>query len=110
MIGNCNCSPPYRQEVLIVRSMIIITTIFCNQSLFAFAAETKPTRTKLKVGDKAPTFAGKTDENKDWDSNKHAGKNIYVVYFYPADMTPGCTKQACSYRDALADLKQRSTI
>lgn len=62
---------------------------------------------QLKVGDKAPTFVGRTDKNKKWESAKHAGKKIYVVYFYPADMTPGCTKQACNYRDALADLRRK---
>jgi len=62
---------------------------------------------ELKVGDKAPAFIGMNDHNKKWDSQKHAGKKIHVVYFYPADMTPGCTKQACSYRDALAELDRR---
>jgi len=63
-------------------------------------------RIDLKVGDPAPHFIGTDDENREWDSEKRAGKKIYVVYFYPADMTPGCTIQACSYRDALADLKR----
>ncbi|NOY29578.1 MAG: peroxiredoxin [Planctomycetes bacterium] len=61
---------------------------------------------ELKVGGPAPHFVGTDDENHEWDSEKRAGKKIYVVYFYPADMTPGCTVQACSYRDALADLKR----
>jgi len=60
----------------------------------------------VKVGEKAPTFVGIDDEKKKWDSKEKAGKKIYVIYFYPADMSPGCTKQACSYRDALADLKR----
>jgi len=64
-------------------------------------------RSGLKVGDKAPTFVGVDEENKKWDSKEKTGKKIYVVYFYPADMTPGCTKQACNYRDALADLKRK---
>ncbi len=61
---------------------------------------------ELQVGDPAPHFVGMDDENREWDSKKRAGKKIYVVYFYPADMTPGCTIQACSYRDALANLKR----
>ena len=56
------------------------------------------------VGDKAPKFAGTTDEGKPWKSTDHVGKKIVVVYFYPADTTGGCTKQACAYRDALAKL------
>ncbi len=64
-------------------------------------------RAILKVGDKAPTFVGVDDQNEKWDSKEKAGKKKYIVYFYPADMTPGCTKQACSYRDAVADLKRK---
>jgi peroxiredoxin Q/BCP len=66
----------------------------------ALAAEPKYDEpVALKVGDKAPQFAGKTDEGKDWKSSDHVGKKTIVVYFYPKDMTPGCTKQACNYRD-----------
>ena len=77
-------------------------------TLIAPQALAKPEkRADLKVGDKAPAFVGVDDQNKKWDSKEKAGKKIYVVYFYPADMTPGCTKQACSYRDAFADLNRK---
>jgi peroxiredoxin Q/BCP len=72
------------------------------------AQETKPAKTvTLKLSDEAPHFSGNTDKEKKWDSKEHAGKKIFVVYFYPADMTPGCTAQACAYRDALATLKRK---
>jgi peroxiredoxin Q/BCP len=72
------------------------------------AQETKPEKiVKLKLSDEAPHFSGLTDKEKKWDSKKHAGKKIFVVYFYPADMTPGCTAQACAYRDALAKLERK---
>ena len=58
----------------------------------------------LKVGDAAPKFAVKDDSGKDWKSDEHVGKKIVVVYFYPADMTGGCTKQACGFRDDMAKL------
>ncbi len=73
----------------------------CGSSAFG-----KESQVELKVGDSAPTFVGVNEKNEKWDSKKRAGKKIYVVYFYPADMTGGCTKQACSYRDALADLQR----
>lgn len=60
---------------------------------------------QLTVGDAAPAFEAKTDAGKDWKSADFADKTL-VVYFYPAAMTGGCTKQACAYRDdqkALAD-------
>ena len=83
-------------------------------SLVCFAQDgsgtSKPAKQKkvvLNVGDKAPTFTGMDDENKKWNSKERAGKKIYVVYFYPADMTPGCTKQACSYRDAMKEFESK---
>lgn len=66
----------------------------------------KPKPVVLKVGDSAPAFAGQTDKDKPWKSADYAGKKILVVYFYPADMTGGCTAQACGYRDALAELER----
>jgi len=61
----------------------------------------------LKVGDAAPSFQALDDTGKEWKSADHVGKGILVVYFYPADMTGGCTKQACGYRDDLSALKEQ---
>jgi thioredoxin-dependent peroxiredoxin len=69
----------------------------------ATAAET----VDLKVGDKAPTFEALDDTGKAWKSSEHVGKKIVVVYFYPADMTGGCTKQACGFRDKLGELTKK---
>ena len=62
---------------------------------------TSPAR--LEVGDKAPPFS-----LPDADGNKVSladfrGRKL-IVYFYPAASTPGCTKEACDFRDSLADL------
>lgn len=51
----------------------------------------------VKVGDKAPVFSAKDDTGKEWKSADHVGKKIVVVYFYPADCTGGCTKQAIGF-------------
>lgn len=67
----------------------------------ANADEAKPV--VLELGDQAPEFGGKTDEGKPWKSADHVGEKVIVVYFYPKDMTPGCTKQACTYRDMQKD-------
>lgn len=66
----------------------------------AFAAD-------LKVGDPAPKFAAKDEAGKDWKSEDHVGKKVVVVYFYPADFTGGCTKQACGFRDDLDELSKQ---
>ncbi len=60
---------------------------------------------KLEVGSAAPTFTSKDDQGKDWKSAEHFGQKIVVVYFYPADLTGGCTKQACGFRDDMAKLQ-----
>ena len=58
----------------------------------------------LSVGDKAPSFKAFADDGSLWDIQNILGDKIIVVYFYPAAMTGGCTKQACSYRDYREDL------
>lgn len=58
----------------------------------------------LKVGDPAPVFEALDDTGKLWKSTDYVGKTTLVVYFYPADMTGGCTKQACGFRDDLSKL------
>jgi peroxiredoxin Q/BCP len=62
---------------------------------------------KLKVGDPAPSFESTDDQGKAWKSSDHFGKKIVVVYFYPADLTGGCTKQACGFRDDLKKLSDK---
>lgn len=53
----------------------------------------------LKVGDKAPDFKLKPDQNKEVLLKDFLGKSDAVLYFYPMDNTPGCTKEACSFRE-----------
>ncbi|MHC4166855.1 MAG: peroxiredoxin [Planctomycetota bacterium] len=61
----------------------------------------------LKVGDNAPMFNANDHLGDLWQASKvlKSGKFL-VVYFYPAAMTGGCTKQACAYRDSAAPLKK----
>lgn len=67
-------------------------------------------RKRLEAGDTAPEFSGTDDKGKKWASKPLRGEKILIVYFYPADMTPGCTKQACAYRDTLAKLKRKDVL
>ena len=64
----------------------------------------------LDVGDKAPEFSTKDDAGKTWSSADHLGKKNIIVYFYPAAMTGGCTKQACSYRDGADKLAKLDAV
>lgn len=69
---------------LFVFMILIVTTSFSQE---------------LKVGDKAPEFKAETDDGTTFDLKNHLGDKYIVVYFYPAAMTSGCTKEACAYRD-----------
>jgi peroxiredoxin Q/BCP len=64
--------------------------------------------TKVKVGDAAPAIEGKDQNGKDWKLAEALGKKIVLVYFYPKDDTPGCTKEACGLRDRMEDLKSKN--
>ncbi len=59
---------------------------------------------KLSAGDKAPLFRGKDQDGKEINLKDLLGKKI-VLYFYPGDDTPTCTKQACNLRDNYKKLK-----
>lgn len=58
---------------------------------------------RLEVGDKAPAFSLPDADGNTVSLSDFAGRKV-VVYFYPAASTPGCTKQACDFRDNLAEL------
>lgn len=63
----------------------------------------------LKEGDKAPDFILKDEQNQDINLNDFKGKKV-VLYFYPKDNTPGCTKEACSFRDAYDDILEAGAV
>jgi peroxiredoxin Q/BCP len=80
----------------------ILSAILCATSfLFTNAAQCATP----KVGDKAPLVEGTNQDGKDWKLGNVLGKKIVLLYFYPKDNTPGCTKEACGLRDRMADLK-----
>jgi len=56
-------------------------------------------KVNLEVGDRAPVFETRDENGRTWQSSKHVGKKIIVLYFYPGDFTPGCTAQAQKFRD-----------
>ena len=59
--------------------------------------------TRLTAGDKAPAFALPDADGNKVSLSDYKGRRV-VVYFYPAASTPGCTKQACAFRDNLHEL------
>ena len=81
---------------LIVNLSILTSALLCAVNLNA-----------LEVGDKVPAFEALDDHGKSWKSESFRGKKLLLVYFYPAAMTGGCTKQACAFRDDQAKWKER---
>ena len=61
---------------------------------------------EVKKGDKVAAFNANDDKGTLWTSKETFNKNFLIVYFYPAAMTPGCTKQACAYRDNEKELAE----
>ncbi len=64
---------------------------------------------KLKVGDQAPEFELTTDQGDKVKLSDYRGKRV-VVYFYPQDDTPGCTTQACGFRDHYVEVEERNAV
>jgi len=62
-----------------------------------------------EAGSKAPAFSGLDQNGKKIKLSDFLGKKV-VVYFYPKDDTPGCTKQACSLRDNIGDLQKSGIV
>ena len=60
-------------------------------------------------GSNAPDFALKNQNGDDVALSDFKGKDV-IVYFYPKDDTPGCTKQACGFRDLWADIEKTGAI
>ncbi|MGH2574955.1 MAG: peroxiredoxin [Ignavibacteria bacterium] len=59
----------------------------------------------LKEGDPAPDFTLQSDEGKSVSLSDFKGISNVILYFYPKDMTSGCTKQACNFRDNISQFK-----
>ena len=63
----------------------------------------------LKEGDKAPAFTALTNAGKTVSLSDFKSQNV-ILYFYPRDDTPGCTKEACAFRDDFAAFKKKGAV
>jgi thioredoxin-dependent peroxiredoxin len=63
----------------------------------------------IKTGTNAPDFKLPASSGKEVQLSDFKGKNV-VLYFYPKDMTPGCTTQACDFRDMHGDFEEQNTV
>lgn len=63
----------------------------------------------VEIGKQAPDFTLENQDGKQVSLSDYQGKNV-VLYFYPKDMTPGCTTQACDFRDNHQAFEQEDTV
>jgi thioredoxin-dependent peroxiredoxin len=69
----------------------------------------KELKLKLKAGEAAPEFSAATSGGGKVSLADFRGKNV-ILYFYPRDDTPGCTKEACAFRDYFFDFKKKGAV
>ena len=63
----------------------------------------------LKIGDKAPVFKLSADNGKTFSLSDFKGKTL-ILYFYPKDLTSGCTQEACDFRDLQSAFKKKKGV
>jgi thioredoxin-dependent peroxiredoxin len=81
-----------------------LLSVSCNREV-----DMPSVREELTAGMPAPDFSAATSEGTELTLRSFRGK-LVVLYFYPKDDTPGCTREACSFRDAQAELRERGVI
>lgn len=90
------------QEIIMLK--LLFYTAVMLIALFGYKSYAA-TANSLKVGDDAPSFTLNDAKGKTHYLSDYAGQYL-VLYFYPKDDTPGCTKEACHFRDDMAQLEK----
>src|SRR5437870_2361129 len=103
-MGVSNKPKLHHMKIRSLRSLPVMVMAFMAAAslLTTNAAETP------KAGDKAPLIEGKDQDGKTFKLADVVGKKVVLLYFYPKDETPGCTKEACGFRDRISDLKKQN--
>lgn len=81
---------------------LICSLMLSSLTVVSFADALEVT---LSEGDSVPVFEAATTDGSTWRSKEHVGRKFIAVYFYPADLTGGCTRQACGFRDNMKELE-----
>lgn len=85
----------------------LLLSVFC---LLGIVNERGFCMAQLKEGNKAPEFKAISNEGKEVSLADYRGKNRVILYFYPKDNTPGCTVEACSFRDTIKKIEKTDAI
>ena len=75
----------------------------------AYSYMPKDPEISLKPGDKAPAFSATATDGSTLKLSDFKGKSV-ILYFYPRDDTPGCTKEACAFRDLYREIQSRGAV
>ena len=89
-----------------LKRYLLVVTLVVVSSISAFAAN----KECLPLDQKAPDFSLKNQDGKVVKLSDFQDKKNVVVYFYPKDNTPICTKESCSFRDAYEGLQNRGAV
>lgn len=81
------------------KATILIVTFLTAMSLNA----------QIQIGDRIPSFVLQDQNGQEFNSDEHLGKPL-VIFFYPKDHTPGCTAQACSFRDHESEFAEAGAL
>jgi peroxiredoxin Q/BCP len=87
-----------------IRSVVSFICVLAALAVWPARADGPPV--VLKAGDAAPLITGQDQQDRTWKLSRLIGHKNVLLYFYPKDETPGCTKEACSMRDGLASFKR----
>jgi len=82
---------------------------FSQPGVYSGTFMAKTIELKLQEGDVAPKFTVATSGGGKISLADYKGKNV-ILYFYPKDDTPGCTKEACAFRDEFAQFKKKGAV
>lgn len=86
-------------KLVLIVSVLVVGVMACAQEQ---KKEGNVMKT-LEIGDEVPRFVLEDQYGQEFDVADYIGKKILVIYFYPKDESPGCTKEACAFRDDFAD-------
>jgi peroxiredoxin Q/BCP len=93
---------------------VILYALMLSSMITIFSPGTsdnvKSGNSELKVGSKVPEFILPDQEGKMFDLRKILGKENLVIYFYVKDETPGCTKEACTFRDNYTQFQKDNAV
>ncbi|MFC1729197.1 peroxiredoxin [candidate division KSB1 bacterium] len=88
---------------------LIAALIVLSSAVQPASAQQKP-ELPVRIGDKAPLFSAKTFGDEEIRLEDFIGEKNVVLYFYPKDDTPGCTTEACSFRDNMEQITSLNTV